>query len=140
MTLLYHFQTNKKTSYKTYFLELLTDLGYNLIIDIYYVFKYTLNMNKKILALIIVLFFIVILGVIYNSETIRWKLSRSQIYVVGGSCTCPSDSENRIPKCLYKNKGDEIEDILKSQKESDCSEFGCSFETAYKYCDFNEMF
>ncbi|MFH1822366.1 MAG: hypothetical protein ABH830_01545 [Patescibacteria group bacterium] len=53
------------------------------------------------------------------------------------SCVCCCSEDNPPEICLYRSKGEKIEDIIAKDKANtaDCSTFGCTLPTKYIYCD-----
>ena len=90
-------------------------------------------MNKKIiLYLVITIIVIITLSLYFYLES--KKVNEVKEYEV---CDCCCPGQEPLVSCLYKSKGDRIEDIIEKYKnrKSDCSQFGCSKPVLYKYCD-----
>jgi flagellar basal body-associated protein FliL len=94
-----------------------------------------------IIAVIIVLGISVILFINYN-KTVKTETQEPESYISCG-CGCCSFQDKTLEeiaqtKCLYKSKGEHIQDRIDRDKQLSpdfCATVGCSFPVKYIYCD-----
>lgn len=76
---------------------------------------------------------------IKKDETISTNNNLNGESYLSCGCGCCGGEENSNTECLYHSRGDNLDEIIKQDKESsqdtNCSLVGCSIGTLYKYCD-----
>ncbi len=100
-----------------------------------------------IIILLIILLLLLISFVIYSNSSLNNKASNkiesetNESYISCGCGCCGFDKpleEIAKEECLYKSKGEDIQDKKDQDKQLDpqfCATVGCSFPTKYVYCD-----